>query len=218
MIARAASDDLSQNPAGAFALLQWRAHQRAGQGIHVLMPYNDALRDVAPWFMQLWAESLGKVDVDGVNVGPTPLASLGATDQHSQLQLYMEGPVDKTVTFLRDRSAPAALRIPAPPASLAELAWLGGHELGELLDAECRATAAALAKAGRPSMTLSVGKVDAHNLGALLMCLMHATVYAGALYRVNALDQPGVELGKRIARAAITEAPGAGTPQTRWEA
>jgi glucose-6-phosphate isomerase len=196
-------DVLDQNMAGLFAALQWRAHTQAGQAMHVMMPYSDALRDLAPWFVQLWAESLGKVDADGAHVGPTPIASVGATDQHSQVQLFMEGPADKTVTFLRVDGAADDVVIPTLEAGEKALAFLGGHSLGELLDVECRATASALARAGRPSMTMTVGAADAWHLGGLLMWLMQATNFAGALYRVNPLDQPGVELGKRLANKEL---------------
>jgi glucose-6-phosphate isomerase len=196
-------DALQQNAAGLFATLQWRAHVQAAQGMHVLMPYSDALRDLAPWFVQLWAESLGKVDADGLNVGPTPIASVGATDQHSQVQLFMEGPADKTVTFLRVERGEDALTIPSLEPGEQALAFLGGHTLGELLDVECRATAGALARAGRASMTMSVSAADPWHLGGLMMWLMQATTYAGALYRVNPLDQPGVELGKRLANREL---------------
>ncbi len=210
--------DLAHNAAGLFATLQWRAHEQAGQGQHVMMPYSDALRDIAPWFVQLWAESLGKVDADGLHVGPTPIASVGATDQHSQVQLFMEGPADKTVTFLRVDASADDVEIPRLEAGEKALAFLGGHTLGELLDIECRATASALARAGRPSMMMTVGASDAWHLGGLMMWLMQATTLAGALYRVNPLDQPGVELGKRLANkelghpdyAGEAEAPRAG--------
>jgi len=192
-------NDLEHNAAGLFAALQWRAHARAGMGLHVMMPYSDALRDLAPWFVQLWAESLGKVDADGAHVGPTPIASVGATDQHSQVQLFMEGPADKTVTFLRVDTAADDVEIPRLEAAEPALAFLGGHTLGELLDIECRATASALARAGRPSMTMTVGASDAWHVGGLMMWFMQATTLAGPLYRVNPLDQPGVELGKRLA-------------------
>jgi len=195
--------DLEQNASGLFATLQWRAHAQAGQGMHVMMPYSDALRDVAPWFVQLWAESLGKEDADGLHVGPTPIASVGATDQHSQVQLFMEGPADKTVTFLRLEAASDDVTIPRLEPAEKALAFLGGHTLGELLDVECRATASALARAGRPSMTITISAADAWHLGGLLMWLMQATTLAGALYRVNPLDQPGVELGKRLANREL---------------
>lgn len=206
VVQRAASQNLAVNGAAVFALLQWRAHTRHGHGIHVMMPYSDALRDMAPWFAQLWGESLGKVDADGTAVGPTPVAALGATDQHSQLQLYMEGPTDKTVTFLVERSRTTDLAIPEPPPALAgELGYLSGRSFGDLLDAEQRATAAALAHAGRPNQTLSVDQTDARAVGGLLMFLMFATVYAGALYRVDPLNQPGVEAGKVLARAELAD-------------
>jgi glucose-6-phosphate isomerase len=195
--------DLEQNASALFATLQWRAHAQAGQGMHVMMPYSDALRDLAPWFVQLWAESLGKEDSDGLHVGPTPIASVGATDQHSQVQLFMEGPADKTVTFLRVDAAADDVPIPRLEQGEKALAFLGGHTLGELLDVECRATARALARAGRPSMAMTVGAADAWHLGGLLMWLMQATTLAGALYRVNPLDQPGVELGKRLANREL---------------
>jgi glucose-6-phosphate isomerase len=194
---------LEQNASGLFATLQWRAHAQAGQGMHVMMPYSDALRDIAPWFVQLWAESLGKEDADGLHVGPTPIASVGATDQHSQVQLFMEGPADKTVTFLRVDATTDDVPIPRLEQGETALAFLGGHTLGELLDVECRATASALARAGRPSMTMTISATDAWHLGGLLMWLMQATTLAGALYRVNPLDQPGVELGKRLANREL---------------
>jgi glucose-6-phosphate isomerase len=206
---------LETNPAAVFATLQWRAHQMLGQGIHVLMPYCDALRDVAPWFAQLWAESLGKIDRDGLSVGPTPLAARGATDQHSQLQLFMEGPADKTVTFLAAKRSGDDLVV-APDALLPEaLHYVRGHTLGALLDAEQEATAEALASAGRPSMTITVDAADAWHVGGLMMLFMQATVLAGALYRVDPLDQPGVELGKKLAKAALA-APPVPTGASRW--
>ena len=204
-------DVLAQNAAGLFATLQWRAHAQAGQGMHVMMPYSDALRDLAPWFVQLWAESLGKVDADGLNVGPTPIASVGPTDQHSQVQLFMEGPADKTVTFLRLERGAEDVPIPRLEAGEKALGFLGGHSLGELLDVECRATAGALSRAGRPSMTMTIGAADAWHVGGLMMWLMQATTLAGALYRVNPLDQPGVELGKRLANAELGH-PDSGAP------
>jgi len=212
---RCAGGDLATNPAGVFAIHQWRSHTKAAQCIHVMMSYADALRDIPPWFVQLWAESLGKVDADGRAVGPTPVAARGATDQHSQLQLYMEGPADKTVAFLVERERRADLKLPAGAALAPPISHLKGHTLGELLDAEQRATADALASVGRPSLTIGLDVCDAHHVGALIMLLMKATIYAGALYRVNPLDQPGVELGKRLAREALAS-PKRSTSDSRW--
>jgi glucose-6-phosphate isomerase len=188
---------LDRNHAGTFAMLQFLADSTKGKHVHVLMPYADALRDMASWFVQLWAESLGKTHPDGTSVGPTPIAALGATDQHSQVQLFMEGPEDKTVTFI---TAPPRddVEIPRLHPKISELSYLGGHRLGEVLDIERRATAGALAARGRPNMTIELETVDAWHIGALFMLFEMATIYAGALYDVNPLDQPGVELGKNF--------------------
>ena len=145
---RCAGASFREDPALAYAALQWRAQQEAGQGMHVLMPYSDAFRDLAPWFVQLWAESLGKRRPDGVHVGPTPIAAVGATDQHAQVQLFMEGPADKTVTFIDVESHPDELLIPDAAETPAELAYLRGRGFAELLRAEARATAGALARGG----------------------------------------------------------------------
>ncbi|HEX3867996.1 MAG TPA: glucose-6-phosphate isomerase, partial [Gemmatimonadaceae bacterium] len=192
-------DDLSKNPAGIFASLQYLADTTLGRRINVLMPYSDPLRDLADWFVQLWAESLGKhAHAGDRGVGPTPLGALGATDQHSKVQLFMEGSPDKTVTFIAVDEVGPDLAIPKLHADVKELAYLGGHHLGELLSIEQRATAGALARRGRPNMTMHIERVDATHLGALFMLLEIATVYAGELYGVNSLDQPGVELGKQF--------------------
>lgn len=187
-----------EDPALAYAALQWRAQVEAGQGTQVLMPYSDAFRDLAPWFVQLWAESLGKRTADGRHVGPTPIAAVGATDQHAQVQLFMEGPLDKTVTFIDVESHPQDLTIPDRDDVPNELAYLRGRGFAELLRTEARATAGALAAGGRPTMTLRVSEADAWHLGGLLMFFELATIYAGQLYEIDPLDQPGVELGKQL--------------------
>ena len=216
MRTRCAPARLAENPAGAFAVLQWLADTQLGKNTHVLMPYSDALRDMADWFVQLWAESLGKVGRDGEGVGPTPLAALGATDQHSQVQLFMEGPANKTVTFVAVAGPALDVTIPSLHGDVPELAYLGGHTLFELLDIERRATAGALARRGRPNMTLTLDAVDAWHLGGLFMLLELATVYAGELYGVNPLDQPGVELGKQFTYAMLGRAD-AGAARAEWE-
>jgi glucose-6-phosphate isomerase len=205
---RCLAPELARNPAGTFAVLQWLADARLGRRVHVLMPYSDPLRDIAAWFVQLWAESLGKQRGDGVHVGPTPVAALGATDQHSQVQLFMEGPQDKTVCFIAVKETGAAgdVEIPHLHGDVPELAYLGGRRLGELLDIERRATAGALARRGRPNMTLEVERVDPWHLGGLLMLFEVATIFAGVLYGVNPLDQPGVELGKQFTYAMLGRA------------
>jgi glucose-6-phosphate isomerase len=213
-VERAEPDELLRNPAGLFAALHWAADQDLGARIHVLMPYTDRLRELAEWFRQLWAESLGKrVDRGGrtVHVGPTPLAAVGATDQHSQVQLFMEGPFDKVITFVRlerfGDDVPIPGRDPAVPASSdglpADLAYLPGHTLGELLNAEYEATSAALAEMGRMSCTLRLPELTPASLGELIMFFQLATGYAGVWYGIDPFDQPGVELGKRLTYAAM---------------
>ncbi len=194
---RFCSPDLLDNPAGMLAVLLHAADVERGQSIHVLMPYADRLRALTLWFQQLWAESLGKRSGDG-HVGPTPLPALGATDQHAQVQLFMEGPRDKVVVFIATPADDVALGIPRLHADEPALAYLGGHTLGELLDVERRATAEALRQQQRASMTLELPQVDAQSIGALVLLLELGTVYAGALYGIEPLDQPGVELGKQL--------------------
>lgn len=201
--ARSASQELSKNIAGTFAVLQWLADTTRGRHVHVLMPYVDALRDFAAWYVQLWAESLGKVRKDGTHVGPTPLGALGATDQHSQVQLFMEGPADKTVCFIGVHERREKLPIPRLHQDVPSIAYLGGHSLGELIDVEQRATAGALARRAQLNFTMTVDRVDARHVGELIMLLEIATAYAGELYGIDAFNQPGVELGKQFAYALL---------------
>jgi glucose-6-phosphate isomerase len=223
METRCGTEELHQNPAGLFATLQFLADTELHAPCQVLMPYSDRLSATADWFRQLWAESLGKrYDLHGREVfrGPTPIKALGATDQHSQTQLYMEGPFDKTLTFLTIRESAADLEIPRLYPEADALAYLGGHTLGELLDAEQRATAHALARQGRMNMTIELPNLSPHSLGQLLMLLQIATIYAGALYEIDPLDQPGVELGKELTYALMGRpgytAPQLPEPDTRW--
>lgn len=203
---RAEYESLLQNPAALYAALHWAADTWLGARIHVLMPYSDRLKELAAWYVQLWAESLGKrVDRRGavIHAGPTPVAAIGATDQHSQVQLYMEGPFDKLVTFLRVEHPGEDVRIPERPGLSEEMAYLAGRSLGELLQAEQEATSAALSRMGRMNLTLSLPSLSAETLGELIMFFQVATGFAGAWYGVNPFDQPGVELGKRLTFAAM---------------
>ena len=216
MVERCESDELSSNPAGTYATLQWLAETRYGKSINVLMPYSDQLRDIAAWFVQLWAESLGKERSDGAFVGQTPVAALGATDQHSQVQLFMEGPKDKAVTFIAIENRSRDVTIPHGFAEVKELGYLGGHSLGELIDIEQRATAGALAKRGRPNLTIHLESVDEWHVGGFMMLMELATAYAGQLYGIDAFNQPGVELGKQFAYALLGR-PGADAARKEWE-
>ncbi|MBC7789862.1 MAG: glucose-6-phosphate isomerase [Anaerolineae bacterium] len=217
MFTRCDSDDLASNPAAVFGTLQWLADTTLGRRNHIMMPYSDPLRDFGGWFVQLWAESLGKIQPGGTSVGPTPIPALGVTDQHSQVQLFMEGPLDKTVTFLVVGQRKADLEIPRLHDDIPELAYLGGRTLADLLDAERRATAAALSQRGRLNMTITLDSIDAHHVGGLIMLFEMATIYAGGLYGVNPLDQPGVELGKRFTYALMGR-PDAVDAKREWDA
>lgn len=203
-----AARDVRRNPALALAaLLHWH-HAVKARPIVVMMSYVDALYDTADWFRQLWAESLGKEKAtDGrvVETGPTPVAARGATDQHSQLQLYAEGPRDKVVVFLGARERGVEVTIPAGAlaSSQPDYAYLAGRGMGELLDAELRGTMASLLGRRRAVGHLELGRVDAEGVGALLMLLELATAYAGPLYGVDPYDQPGVEEAKRLTFAAL---------------
>lgn len=215
---RCATPDLRKNPAGLLATLLHTLDTECGRPIHVLMPYSDRLRSLTLWFQQLWAESLGKLRGEDP-VGPTPLPAVGATDQHAQVQLFMEGPQDKAVVFL-SADPGEDVAIPSLHPDVDALSYLGGATLGNLLDAERRATTEALRRRGRPSMTLHLGAVTPSSLGGLLMLFQVATVYAGSLYGVDPLNQPGVELGKVLTYGLMGRAgyepPELPDPDPRW--
>ena len=199
---RCRSPNLAENPAGILATLLHTAHVELGARVHVLMPYSDRLWPFALWFRQLWAESLGKsVEPEGADRGPaapTPLAAVGASDQHSLLQLLMEGPPDKAVLFVGVGDDRYPMPIPSRYAEISGLSYLGGHSLAGLLDIERAATTEALRRRGRPNMTVELELLSPACMGALLMFFQIATVFAGALYGVDPLVQPGVEFGKRL--------------------
>ena len=163
------------------------------------MPYSSALYDVADWYRQLWAESLGKkVNTAGevVNVGATPVKALGVTDQHSQVQLYVEGPYDKSVTFMEVGAFGNTLTIPGALPGYDATAYLAGHSINELFHAEKTGTEVALTAAGRPNGTVLIPEINAFTVGQVLYLFEMATALSGALYGINAFDQPGVEAGK----------------------
>jgi glucose-6-phosphate isomerase len=172
----------------------------------VTMPYADALFGITDWFRQLWAESLGKklsVDNEVVNAGQTPIKALGAIDQHSQIQLYTEGPNDKLIQLIGVGAYRETVTIPTPPASVPDLAYLKDGELGQLLDRERLATAWALTKAGRPNLTITTPAIDAFAVGEFFYLFELMTVMAGGLYHVNPFGQPGVEAGKNATYALM---------------
>ena len=188
------SGSLFSCPAYAYGATSYALAQR-GWTINAMMPYADSLETFAEWFAQLWAESLGK---DGV--GQLPARALGATDQHSQLQLYRAGPRNAMVTLLRPNERSD---IAIPETELEGISYLGGSSLGELLDAEFEATEASLANAGRPNIRVEIERVDAHELGGLLYGMEAACILAGELFSVPTFTQPAVEWGKNAARGLL---------------
>ncbi|MFC2021761.1 glucose-6-phosphate isomerase [Chloroflexota bacterium] len=197
---RCKSNQLWQNPAYLSGALHYLADVRRGLNIAVMMPYSDALIQVAYWFRQLWAESLGKAQTTSgevVNVGQTPVVALGVTDQHSQLQLYMEGPFNKLVTFLLVENPTETMPIPLQLEQREGLSYLGGHSLDELMMVEAQATQFALTEAGRSSMSLIIPEINSFTIGQLLFLLEVQTIFTAGLYDINPMDQPGVEASKQ---------------------
>jgi len=192
---------LWENPAHLLGALLYLAETRKHKNVVVLMPYSDRLREFAAWFAQLWAESLGKragAEGDERGVGQTPVAALGATDQHSQLQLFLEGPDDKVIIFLRAEDHGREIEVPKGYADLDGVSYLGGTGLGALLNMEQRATELALQKRGRMVMTLALPEISAFTLGQLFYLFEAAVAFAGELHGINPFDQPGVEEGKQL--------------------
>jgi len=200
---RCSAATFEQNPAAQSAAVQIGLY-RKGKFMSVLMPYSAALRDVADWFRQLWAESLGKTLADGTAVGPTPIKALGVTDQHSQVQLYRDGPNDKVFTILAVEDFGIELPIPDPPAGVAGLEYLVGRSMAELFHAEERATVWALAHlAQRPTVRLVLERITPHAVGQLLYLLEVQTSIAGEMLGASTYNQPGVEAGKEATRALM---------------
>ncbi len=181
-------------------------HLEAGRNVHVQFAYAQRLRSMADWFKQLWAESLGKAhDLAGrkVHVGPTPAKAVGPTDQHSQSQLYVEGPDDKVFTILKLDRFGREVAVPTPFADSPAFAPLVGRSLNELMEQERRGTEVALLEAGRPVCVLEMCKLDAFHLGQYFLLMEVATAYAGHLMGIDPFDQPGVEAGKVAALALM---------------
>jgi glucose-6-phosphate isomerase len=201
MVERVSSDDVLRNPATLLAAGAVLAQRDRGRNCIVMMPYSDALRVATAWFVELWAESLGKAhDRYGkiVHAGQTPIAALGVTDQHAQLQLFLEGPPDKVIAMVAVDKPRRPMPIPDEFPDREDLAYLHGRDLGDLLAAERRATRAALLDAGVPVLDISLPRINEESLGGLLLLLEAACACAGLLTGVNPFDQPGVDSGKRM--------------------
>ena len=198
-----------ENPALLHAAIQHLLHTRRGKVMAVTFSYSSRLKDMADWYAQLLAESLGKRRArDGRDVfaGPTPVRAVGVTDQHSQVQLYVEGPFDKWFTLLSVDRPDHAVPLPHAYPDLEGVAYLGGRTLGDLFQAERDGTRIALTEAGRPNATLAMDKVDAHSVGQLIYLFELSVALMGEHYDVDAFDQPGVEAGKVAAYALMGRA------------
>lgn len=200
--------DIWENVAAQNALIHYLMDAKKGKKLSVMMPYSSRLKYVSDWYVQLWAESLGKeTDNNGnvINCGPTPLKALGATDQHSQIQLYNEGPNDKVINFIRVEEFDNTLEIPKI-FEYTGIGYLGGKTINELINAEADATKVALTDYQRPNVTISLPKVNGYYLAQLLYMLEVQTAIAGELYGINAFDQPGVEQAKNYTYALMGRA------------
>ncbi|MCL4475125.1 MAG: glucose-6-phosphate isomerase [Nitrospirae bacterium] len=190
---RCSEPEIWKNPAYLFGTLLYLMDKEEKRNISVMIPYADGLKYLSEWFSQLWAESLGKL-----GMGMTPYPSLGTVDQHSQLQLWMEGPEDKVFIFMRVLDFGADIRIPEVFKDMEGIGYLGGHLLSELIKAEEESTELALTKNKRPNMTIHVPSLDAYHIGQLFQFFEIATAFTGFLYGVNPFNQPGVEEGKNF--------------------
>ncbi|MEM1312744.1 MAG: glucose-6-phosphate isomerase [Patescibacteria group bacterium] len=188
------------NQAFELAVIQ---HQllREGQGINVIMPYSSRLKTFAEWSVQLISESLGKeFDLDGnlVNTGITPLPAVGATDQHSQLQLFTEGPNDKLIIFIKPKDYGVKLQI--PDIQEQSLSYLNNHSFDQLLDAEFDGVQQALTERSRPNVTIEIDQVNEYSLGELFMFFELATAFVGEMLNIDTFNQPGVERSKILTK------------------
>ncbi|HIG11108.1 MAG: glucose-6-phosphate isomerase [bacterium] len=200
---------LTENPAMTYAVLQWLMQSSCSKPVAVTFSYSDRCKNLGDWYAQLLAESIGKRhDRKGAEVfaGPTPVRAVGVTDQHSQVQLYVEGPFDKWFTLLAVEACDHVVPIPMGYPELEGTSYLGGRKLADLFAAERDGTRIALTEAGRPNCTLTFPRVDAHSVGQYLFLMELAVAVMGELYSVDAFDQPGVEAGKVAAYALMGRA------------
>ena len=203
---RCKTDDMMKNPALLEAVLQYIACEQMGRNVQVMLPYADSLKYMADWFCQLWAESLGKNkrrDGSDCHAGQTPAKALGVTDQHSQLQLYNEGPFDKVITFIKVENFRAETKIPKGCEEFKDVAFLGGMTHNTLIEAERQGTEYALYVNRRMNQTIIMPEVNAYTLGQLMFLLEMTTAYEGELLNIDAFNQPGVETSKRATYAIL---------------
>ncbi len=189
-------EHVEHNPAYLIAVLHYLANMRRGKSVAVMMPYTERLTAFVDWWRQLWAESLGK---DGL--GQTPVKALGTVDQHSQIQLYRDGPRDKIITFIQVENFERDLKIPEDIPQ--EISYLKKHTLSEILNKELLGTKAALIKSKIPNLTITLDEISPYNIGMLIYMYELATGFSGFLYKINPFDQPAVEEGKNFTYALM---------------
>lgn len=197
------NEDIYKNPAYMYAILNYLSFKK-GKNMCVMMPYADSLKYISDWYAQLWAESLGKkYDNNGnvINTGTTPIKALGVTDQHSQVQLYTEGPFDKIIILMGVDKYKESITIPKIYQDIPSLGFLGGITQDELIKTEQIATEFALLKSGKQNMTITLPEVNEFTIGQILYLFEVATAFMGELLDINAFDQPGVEEGKNATYA-----------------
>ena len=200
--------DIYQNIAAQGALIQYLLDTGKKKNLSVMMPYSSRLKYISDWYAQLLAESLGKEynnNGDKVNVGLTPIKALGATDQHSQIQLYNEGPNNKLITFIRVENFDTTLEIPKI-FEYTGIGYLGGKTINDLINAEADSTRVSLSDYSRPTMTLTIDKINEYNLAQLMYMLEVQTAISGELYNINTFNQPGVEQAKNYTYALMGRA------------
>lgn len=200
--------DIWENIAAQNALIHYLMDVKKGKNLSVMMPYSSRLKYVSDWYVQLWAESLGKEfnnKGEKVNIGPTPIKALGATDQHSQIQLYNEGPNNKLINFIRVGEFDTTLEIPRI-FEYTGIGYLGGKTVNDLINAEADATKVALTDYQRPNVTITLPNVSGYTVAQLLYMLEVQTAIAGELYDINTFNQPGVEQAKNYTYALMGRA------------
>jgi len=211
--------DIYHNIAAQNALIHYLLDVKKGKNISVMMPYSSRLKYVSDWYAQLWAESLGKnknLNGEDVQVGPTPVKALGATDQHSQIQLFNEGPNNKVIDFIRVENFDTNLEIPKI-FEYTGIGYLGGKTMNSLMNAEADSTKITLSDYSRPTVTISVDKITGYNMAQLLYMFEVQTAIAGALYNVDAFNQPSVEQGRNYTYGVMGRAGYEGSAQVLHE-
>ncbi len=183
--------DIFRNPSALIGSIYYLLDISKSKNILILMPYSDRLSSFVDWFRQLWAESLGK------NLkGQTPVKSIGTLDQHSQLQLYLDGKKDKVITFLNVKHRSKDFKLPLNLPK--EISFLAGKSIDDVLKSEMYAIREIITQKSIPNLTINLDEISPYNMGKLIMLFETATAFAGHLYNVNPFNQPAVEEGKKV--------------------